>query len=122
MTIWGGAPVRVPNPGLDPTPALTSALKVATSRSDCSSATKRGDLGRFEKGKMMPAFESATAALSVGEISGNLPNQYPNAVLHEYAHRHMHTRTRTLSPLTHTHTQLEHTTARSPSPSPHYHL
>ena len=42
---------------------------IAMNRSDCTSATKGGDLGRFDKGQMAPAFEAATAALEVGSIS-----------------------------------------------------
>ena len=37
--------------------------------SDCGSAQDGGDLGFFEHGQMMPAFEEATAALPVGGMS-----------------------------------------------------
>lgn len=38
--------------------------------SHCSSARRGGDLGEFGPGKMQPAFEQATFALAVGELSG----------------------------------------------------
>eukprot|EP00758_Cryptobia_borreli_P008484 Tbor_TRINITY_DN5393_c4_g3::TRINITY_DN5393_c4_g3_i1::g.4791::m.4791/K09578/PIN1; peptidyl-prolyl cis-trans isomerase NIMA-interacting 1 len=41
----------------------------AFARSDCGSYVKHGDLGEFGPGEMMKAFEDATRALSVGEIS-----------------------------------------------------
>ena len=43
--------------------------QLATSRSDCSSARKGGDLGWFGRGQMQPAFEEAAFALNVGELS-----------------------------------------------------
>ncbi|XP_010271418.1 PREDICTED: peptidyl-prolyl cis-trans isomerase Pin1 [Nelumbo nucifera] len=42
---------------------------VASRYSDCSSAKRGGDLGPFSKGQMQKAFEEATYALKVGEIS-----------------------------------------------------
>ncbi|KAI9192952.1 uncharacterized protein BJ171DRAFT_537032 [Polychytrium aggregatum] len=44
--------------------------QLARTESDCSSAKKDGDLGFFGPGAMQPAFESATFALQVGELSG----------------------------------------------------
>eukprot|EP00891_Asterochloris_glomerata_P008641 jgi/Astpho2/8641/Aster-05116 len=46
---------------------------LASKESHCSSAKRGGDLGKFEPGTMMPAFEEATYALKVtivGELSG----------------------------------------------------
>ncbi len=43
---------------------------LATQESHCSSAKKGGDLGFFGPGQMQPAFEKATFALNVGEMSG----------------------------------------------------
>jgi len=43
---------------------------LATKYSDCSSAQKGGDLGRFGRGQMQKPFEDATYALSVGQLSG----------------------------------------------------
>nr|GMC96934.1 peptidyl-prolyl cis-trans isomerase Pin1 [Ipomoea batatas] len=42
---------------------------VASRYSDCSSAKRGGDLGKFGKGQMQKPFEAATYALKVGEIS-----------------------------------------------------
>ncbi|CAM9443609.1 unnamed protein product [Ectocarpus sp. 12 AP-2014] len=44
--------------------------KVATARSDCSSAKRGGDLGTFGRGKMQRAFEDAAFGLPVGGLSG----------------------------------------------------
>lgn len=38
---------------------------LASKESHCSSAKRGGDLGKFEPGTMMPAFEEATYALKV---------------------------------------------------------
>lgn len=43
---------------------------VAREVSDCSSAKRGGDLGEFGRGAMQRAFEEATYALAVGEMSG----------------------------------------------------
>ena len=43
---------------------------VAREVSDCSSAKRGGDLGEFGRGAMQRAFEEATYALGVGEMSG----------------------------------------------------
>jgi len=42
----------------------------ATSRSDCRSAERGGDLGSFGHGKMQKPFEEAAFALEVGQMSG----------------------------------------------------
>ncbi|KAF0770915.1 hypothetical protein DYB28_010461 [Aphanomyces astaci] len=44
--------------------------ELATTESDCSSAKRGGDLGKFTRGKMQPSFEKASFALRVGELSG----------------------------------------------------
>ena len=52
-------------------PKLDSVFKeIASARSDCSSCAKGGDLGFFGRGQMQKAFEEASFALGVGEISG----------------------------------------------------
>ena len=43
--------------------------RFASDRSDCSSFTRGGDLGEFAAGKMQRAFEEATRACAVGEMS-----------------------------------------------------
>lgn len=43
--------------------------KHAADRSDCSSFKRGGDLGEFAPGKMQRAFEEATRACAVGEMS-----------------------------------------------------
>lgn len=43
--------------------------ELARQHSDCSSASKGGDLGEFGPGKMQKVFEDATFALDVGQIS-----------------------------------------------------
>ena len=42
----------------------------AKERSDCSSYSRNGDLGRFGRGQMQKPFEDASFALGVGEMSG----------------------------------------------------
>ena len=43
---------------------------IAKTESDCSSAERGGDLGSFTRGKMQKAFEDASFALQVGQMSG----------------------------------------------------
>lgn len=42
---------------------------LALKRSDCSSAKRGGDLGKFDFGKMQPEFSEAAFALNIGEVS-----------------------------------------------------
>lgn len=44
--------------------------EVARDNSDCPSGGQGGDLGAFSRGMMVPEFETAAFALSVGETSG----------------------------------------------------
>ena len=50
-------------------PMEKAFAKLAHKESDCSSAKRGGDLGRFERGRMQPTFEAAAFALEVGEMS-----------------------------------------------------
>ncbi|KAI8821777.1 peptidyl-prolyl cis/trans isomerase NIMA-interacting 1-like protein [Fimicolochytrium jonesii] len=47
----------------------TDFAQLASKESDCSSAKRGGDLGVFGRGDMQAAFENATYALQVGELS-----------------------------------------------------
>ena len=44
-------------------------VEIASTESDCSSAQRGGDLGQFGRGQMQKAFEDASYALDVGEVS-----------------------------------------------------
>ena len=51
--------------------SLASAFsKYASERSDCSSFKHGGDFGYFGRGMMQQAFEDASFALEVGQMSG----------------------------------------------------
>jgi peptidyl-prolyl cis-trans isomerase C len=43
--------------------------ELAKAKSGCPSSARGGDLGFFSKGQMVPAFEEATLALEVGQVS-----------------------------------------------------
>lgn len=55
--------------GLDALTLQTKFQDLAKEHSDCGSAKKGGDLGVFGKGRMQKAFEEASFALQVGELS-----------------------------------------------------
>jgi len=56
--------------------AGTSFEDVAARYSDDASASRGGDLGWFGRGMMVPEFEDAAFALSVGEVSGVVPSRF----------------------------------------------
>ena len=49
---------------------------LAREHSDCPSASKGGDLGRFQTGQMVPAFEVAALALEVGATSEPVQTEF----------------------------------------------
>jgi peptidyl-prolyl cis-trans isomerase C len=49
---------------------------IARECSKCPSGQKGGDLGFFEKGRMVPQFDNAVFKLNVGEMSGPVKTQF----------------------------------------------
>jgi peptidyl-prolyl cis-trans isomerase NIMA-interacting 1 len=56
----------------DPEELRATFEELARTESDCSSAKRGGDLGFFGRRKMQPAFEEASFALEIGELTKEL--------------------------------------------------
>lgn len=50
--------------------------QAAIEYSDCPSGAQGGDLGRFGRGSMVPAFEEAAFSLEPGEVSGIVETEF----------------------------------------------
>ena len=50
--------------------------ELAQKFSKCPSGENGGDLGRFTRGKMVPAFEEAAFGLKVGDVSAPVRTQF----------------------------------------------
>lgn len=50
--------------------------ELARQFSKCPSGEAGGDLGRFSRGKMVPAFEEAAFSLEVGQVSDPVRTQF----------------------------------------------
>ena len=56
--------------------------EVAKAQSDCSSASRGGDLGLFGKGAMVPEFEDAAFGLEVGGDSDVIETSFGYHIIH----------------------------------------
>lgn len=56
--------------------AGTDFAAAAKEHSQCPSSAKGGDLGTFEKGRMVPEFDQAVFSGNVGEVQGPIKTQF----------------------------------------------
>ena len=56
--------------------------EIATEVSDCPSAEKGGDLGKFGRGAMVEAFDPAAFELEVGEVSEVVETEFGYHLIH----------------------------------------
>ena len=59
-----------------------SFSEIATEFSDCPSAEKGGDLGKFGRGAMVKAFDMAAFELEVGEVSEVVETEFGYHLIH----------------------------------------
>ena len=59
-----------------------SFSEIATEFSDCPSAEKDGDLGKFGRGAMVKAFDMAAFELEVGEVSEVVETEFGYHLIH----------------------------------------
>ena len=59
-----------------------SFSEIATDFSDCPSAEKGGDLGKFGRGAMVQAFDIAAFELEVGEVSEVVETEFGYHLIH----------------------------------------
>lgn len=58
---------------------------LAATFSKCPSGKRGGDLGEFDRGRMVPSFEEAAFALQVGETSPPVRTQFGYHLIQRYA-------------------------------------
>jgi peptidyl-prolyl cis-trans isomerase C len=59
--------------------------ELAQKFSKCPSGSRGGDLGEFQKGRMVPEFEAAAFALNVNEVSKPVRTQFGYHLIQRYA-------------------------------------